>query len=375
MARAINSFPVPLSPVIRTVASLGATRITCAVTPQIALEEPTISSNIDVDRTSSRRSSVSSSSSPLIPVLARFAATSVKSLDPRSSVERECRGGTASTLVRCKSRPPQLVSCILDFLSSCKCLLRALVNLRPLSCHPFADVGGAISELNSPVLRESKEFHSFSVDKKNVLEIDGESIRFLFQLASEHVDVLSCNSPAYGQHHRVFRTNDSVDSAAHCHCELSSFCYFSQSQFAINLGDSKTATISQVFDNEGPAKIDCGAASVNHANSANSRKSSKPKVLKRLGGGPFAEFELLFVDFQGLDPSLKGRRRNSKLSRCSYGPETRTLASARAASITSRSLLGSTFEPGDALAGGAGRKVSLGSHNSSTEKISPEIGR
>src|SRR5216683_4304104 len=32
---------------------------------------------------------------------------------------------------------------------------------------------------------------------------------------------------------------------------------------------------------------------------------------------PLAEFELLFVDFQGLDPGLEGRRWNSKLSRCS----------------------------------------------------------
>src|SRR5580698_7145391 len=173
MARAISSFPVPLSPVIRTVASLGATLITCAVTPQIALEDPTISSNIDVDRTSSRRSSVSSSSSPLIPVLARFAATSVKSLDPRSIVERECRGVTASTLVRCKSRPPQLVSCILDFLSSCECLFpRAFGNLRPSPRHPFTDVRWTISQFRSAGFLERKQFYGFSVDKKNVLEID-----------------------------------------------------------------------------------------------------------------------------------------------------------------------------------------------------------
>src|SRR5216684_2990865 len=32
---------------------------------------------------------------------------------------------------------------------------------------------------------------------------------------------------------------------------------------------------------------------------------------------PLAEFELLFVDFQGLDAGLEGRWWNSKLSRCS----------------------------------------------------------
>src|SRR3984885_686761 len=109
MARAINSFPVPLSPVIRTVASLGATRITCAVTPEIALEEPTISSNMDVDRTSSRKSSVSSSSPPLIPALARLAASSVKLLDPRSVLARERRGPTEQSLIVGLLSPPSLI--------------------------------------------------------------------------------------------------------------------------------------------------------------------------------------------------------------------------------------------------------------------------
>jgi hypothetical protein len=52
--------------------------------------------------------------------------------------------------------------------------------------------------------------------------------------------------------------------------------------------------------------IDGAAASVNHANSANSRKSSKSNTQQSLGEEPFAEFELLLVDFQGLDPGLEG---------------------------------------------------------------------
>ena len=62
----------------------------------------------------------------------------------------------------------------------------------------------------------------------------------------------------------------------------------------------------QVYDNERVAKIDRGAASVNHANSVNSRKSSKSKVSQNLGSEPLTEFELLLVDFQGLDPGLEG---------------------------------------------------------------------
>src|SRR6266436_537714 len=42
MARAISSFPVPVSPNIRTVESVGATFATCDSTARSAAEEPTI---------------------------------------------------------------------------------------------------------------------------------------------------------------------------------------------------------------------------------------------------------------------------------------------------------------------------------------------
>src|ERR1700722_16296990 len=105
MARAINSFPVPLSPVIRTVASLGATLITCAVTRQIASEEPTISSNMVVARTSSQRSRVSSFISLSIPVLARLAASSVEWLHTPSGMARETRGRKRILTKRGRSHP------------------------------------------------------------------------------------------------------------------------------------------------------------------------------------------------------------------------------------------------------------------------------
>ncbi len=89
------------------------------------------------------------------------------------------------------------------------------MRFRPLSRHPFTDVGRTIPEFRSVGLAESKEFHGFSVDKKNVLEIDGEAARFLFQYAPKHVDMFPRNPAAYEQHHAIVIANDSVDSAAH----------------------------------------------------------------------------------------------------------------------------------------------------------------
>src|SRR5438105_10124122 len=45
MARAISSLPVPVSPVISTVESIGATFVTCHSTVRSGSDEPTISSN------------------------------------------------------------------------------------------------------------------------------------------------------------------------------------------------------------------------------------------------------------------------------------------------------------------------------------------
>jgi len=72
-------------------------------------------------------------------------------------------------------------------------------------------------------LAESKEFHAFSVDKNNVLEIDGEAARFLLQHAPKHVDMFPCNPAAYEQHHKTFSANDSINSAAHFGLSVQSF--------------------------------------------------------------------------------------------------------------------------------------------------------
>src|SRR5882672_6448610 len=61
-------------------------------------------------------------------------------------------------------------------------------------------------------------------------------------------------------------------------------------------------------------EIGRGPAPVNRTNSANFRESRESELWER---EPLAEFELLFVDFQGLDAGLEGRWWNSKLSRCS----------------------------------------------------------
>ena len=133
----------------------------------------------------------------------------------------------AQPLSEGRLRPPRVVSCIFNVLPSFQPLLRrALMRFRPLSRDPFMDIGRTVPEFRSVGLAESKEFHGFSVDKKNVFEIDGESTRLLFQYASKHVDMFPCDAAAYEQHHETFRADDSIDSAAHCHCELSSFQYF-----------------------------------------------------------------------------------------------------------------------------------------------------
>src|ERR1700678_3787295 len=59
IARATSSFPVPVSPVIRTVESVGATLAMRDRTAFRGLEVPTISSNIEALSISSRRATFS----------------------------------------------------------------------------------------------------------------------------------------------------------------------------------------------------------------------------------------------------------------------------------------------------------------------------
>src|ERR1700681_2152399 len=97
------------------------------------------------------------------------------------------------------------------------------MRFRPLFRDPFTDIGRTIPEFRSAGFAESKEFHGFSVDKKNVFEIDGEAARFLFQYAPKHVNMFPCNPAAYEQHHETFSANDSIDSAAHFGLSVPSF--------------------------------------------------------------------------------------------------------------------------------------------------------
>src|SRR5713101_3264647 len=90
------------------------------------------------------------------------------------------------------------------------------MRFRALSRDPFTDIGRTIPEFRSLGLAENKEFHGFSVDKKNVFEVNGEAARFLFQYTPKHVDMFPCNPAAYEQDHEIFSANDSVDSAGHC---------------------------------------------------------------------------------------------------------------------------------------------------------------
>jgi hypothetical protein len=106
------------------------------------------------------------------------------------------------------------------------------MRFRPLSCNPLADIGRTTPQFRSVYLAESEEFHAFSVNKKNVLEIDYKTVRFLFQRLPKRIDMLSCNLSAYDSHHETFTVNDSVDSAAHCGLSVQSF-HFSSVQIGV----------------------------------------------------------------------------------------------------------------------------------------------
>ncbi len=129
-----------------------------------------------------------------------------------------------------RSGPPWFALNIFDILSSFQSLLRwPPMRFRHLSRDPFTDIGRTLPEFRPVGLAESKEFHGFSVDKKNVLEIDDEAAPFLFQYDPKHVDVFPCNPAADEQHHEAFSGNDSIDSAAYLRLPVQSFHPFYRS--------------------------------------------------------------------------------------------------------------------------------------------------
>src|SRR5580698_11357352 len=87
--------------------------------------------------------------------------------------------------------------------------------LGPLSGDPFTDIGRTIPEFRSVGFAKSKELYCFSINKKNVLEIDGEAARFPFQYPPKHVDMFPRNPATHEQHHAIVLANGSVDSAVH----------------------------------------------------------------------------------------------------------------------------------------------------------------
>jgi hypothetical protein len=71
------------------------------------------------------------------------------------------------------------------------------MRFRHFPLDPFTDVGRTIPEFRSVGFAERKKLHGFSVDKPNVLKVDGQSIRFPFQCAPQRVDMFPCNSTTY----------------------------------------------------------------------------------------------------------------------------------------------------------------------------------
>jgi hypothetical protein len=118
---------------------------------------------------------------------------------------------------------------------------------RPLSCDPFTDIGRAIPEFRSVSLPESKEFHGFPVDKKNVFEVDSEGARFLFQDAPKHVDMFACNPAANEQHYEVVIANSSINSATHFGFRFTFFIPLVLERWVVlNLSDTSTWRLIQV---------------------------------------------------------------------------------------------------------------------------------
>ena len=100
-------------------------------------------------------------------------------------------------------------------LPSIPCSGRLALRFNPFSRDPFTDIGRTIPEFRSVGLPESKKSHGFSVDKKNVFEIDGEAAGFLFQYAPKHIHIVLCNPSANAQDIKILSDNNAVNSAAH----------------------------------------------------------------------------------------------------------------------------------------------------------------
>jgi len=96
------------------------------------------------------------------------------------------------------------------------CVASFIVLLGLLTCDPFTDIGGTVSELDSISFGGRHERHCIAIDQKNVLEIDGgDGATLMCEDASEYVQILHGNPTADDQDHAIVISHQTVDSAAH----------------------------------------------------------------------------------------------------------------------------------------------------------------
>jgi hypothetical protein len=159
------------------------------------------------------------------------------------------------------------------------------MRFRPLSGNPFTDIGRTIPEFRSVGLTESKEFNCFSVDKKDVFEIDGEAARFLLEYAPKHVDMFPCNPAAYEQHNEVFSAGHAVDSAAHFVCfRFTPSIRSYRSEVATSSKRKQNACHLQVIENTTEMAMNCGLAPVQTREFREFRESHEPEFLESAKG-------------------------------------------------------------------------------------------
>src|SRR5215510_10888101 len=172
MARAITSFPVPVSPRMRTAQSADATVVTSSRT---AL-------NFGLDPISSETSSSFSWGARIpAPWKSRYSPLTL----------------TLGILA------------LLPFLYSLR------MSFRLFSRDPFADISRAVLQFGAVGFCQCQKFNGLAVHQKNVLEIDGHCALLLFEQATKHIHIPSHNPPADAQQHSIFSDSKAVDSAAH----------------------------------------------------------------------------------------------------------------------------------------------------------------
>jgi hypothetical protein len=179
---------------------------------------------------------------------------------------------------------------------------------------------------------DRKKLYGFAVHQTHVLEIESQCTAFLFQEGPKRVHVVSCDPPTDAQNHTMLSDCLALDFAGHCKClngivsELASL-------------ESKSLATRNLLKTKGQENVDAGAHLANHANSANSTSSASLIAMREYVQRNLNWSLLIFKALMRVSRVDGGI---PSFAAAPDGPETLPLVAARAASIISRSLSGST---------------------------------